>query len=49
MKKFYFVKFLLALLFFVGVTQAKAQVFTASGTEKRKLEWQPASWRVHYS
>ena len=34
MKKFYFVKFLLVLLLFIGVTQAKAQVFTASGTVK---------------
>ena len=34
MKKFYFVKFLLVLLLFVGVTQAEAQVFTASGTVK---------------
>ena len=34
MKKFYFVKFLLALLLFIGVTQADAQVFTASGTVK---------------
>jgi len=34
MKKFYFVKFLLAFLLFIGVTQADAQVFTASGTVK---------------
>ena len=34
MKKFYFVKFLLALLLFIGLTQADAQVFTASGTVK---------------
>jgi TonB-linked SusC/RagA family outer membrane protein len=34
MKKFYFVKFLLVLLLFVGVTQAEAQVFTASGIVK---------------
>jgi TonB-linked SusC/RagA family outer membrane protein len=41
MKKFYFVKFLLALLFFVGVTQAKAQVFTASGTVKENSNGNP--------
>ena len=41
MKKFYFVKFLLVLLFFVGVTQAKAQVFTASGTVKENSNGNP--------
>ena len=41
MKKFYFVKFLLALLLFIGVTQAKAQVFTASGTVKDNSNGNP--------
>ena len=41
MKKFYFVKFLLALLLFIGVTQAKAQVFTASGTVKENSNGNP--------
>ena len=41
MKKFYFVKFLLVLLLFVGVTQAKAQVFTASGTVKENSNGNP--------
>jgi TonB-linked SusC/RagA family outer membrane protein len=41
MKKFYFVKFLLALLLFIGVTQAKAQVFTASGTVKDNANGNP--------
>ena len=41
MKKFYFVKFLLVLLLFIGVTQAKAQVFTASGTVKENSNGNP--------
>lgn len=41
MKKFYFVKFLLALLLFIGVTQAEAQVFTASGTVKDNANGNP--------
>jgi TonB-linked SusC/RagA family outer membrane protein len=41
MKKFYFVKFLLVLLLFIGVTQAKAQVFTASGTVKDNSNGNP--------
>ena len=41
MKKFFFVKFLLALLLFIGVTQAKAQVFTASGTVKENSNGNP--------
>jgi len=41
MKKFYFVKFLLVLLLFIGVTQAKAQVFTASGTVKDNANGNP--------
>jgi TonB-linked SusC/RagA family outer membrane protein len=43
MKKFYFVKFLLLLLLFIGVTQADAQVFTASGTVKESLNGNPLS------
>ena len=41
MKKFYFVKFLLVLLLFTGVTQAGAQVFTASGTVKENSNGNP--------
>jgi TonB-linked SusC/RagA family outer membrane protein len=41
MKKFYFVKFLLVLLLFIGVTQADAQVFTASGTVKENSNGNP--------
>ena len=41
MKKFYFVKFLLVLLLFIGVTQAEAQVFTASGTVKENSNGNP--------
>ena len=41
MKKFYFVKFLLVLLLFIGVTQAKSQVFTASGTVKENSNGNP--------
>lgn len=41
MKKFYFVKFLLALLLFIGVIQADAQVFTSSGTVKDNSNGNP--------